>query len=186
MIPVLKLPLSFDNELLRKDLLQFTAEEWTPHFNAAYYEGDWSGIALRAAKDAVISIYPDPVAENGYEETASLRRCAYIPSVLRAFQCELESVRFLKLAARSQILEHQDYCLGFENGVVRVHIPVETNDEVDFFHNGKRLEMQPGEAWYLNFNLMHSVNNRSEKDRVHLVIDCILNDWMRSFFPAED
>ncbi len=185
MIPVLKLPLKFDSELLQNDLRLFASEEWTPHFNTAYYAGDWSGIALRAAKNSLISIYPDPVAD-GYENTKFLERCSYFPKVLDEFRCELESVRLLKLAAGSVILEHQDYCLGFENGVVRVHIPVQTNREVEFFHNGQRVEMLEGEAWYLNFNLKHSVANKSEKDRVHLVIDCVLNDWLKSFFPTED
>ena len=45
--------------------------------------------------------------------------------------------------------------------------------------------MKEGEAWYLNFNLKHSVVNRSAEDRVHLVIDCVLNDWLREFFPTE-
>jgi hypothetical protein len=186
MIPVLKLPLAFDPGLLQKDLRLFGSEEWTPHFNTAYYEGDWSGIALRAAKNSLVSIYPDPAAQDGYEYTASLDRCSYIPNVLNAFKCETESVRLLKLAAGSQILEHQDYCLGFENGFVRIHIPIETDQDVHFFLNGHRVEMIAGEAWYLNFNLKHRVANNSRKDRVHLVIDCVLNDWLRSYFPAAD
>ena len=44
--------------------------------------------------------------------------------------------------------------------------------------------MSEGEAWYLNFNLPHSVENNGERARVHLVIDCLVNDWMRNFFSA--
>ncbi len=186
MVPVLKLPITFDSELLQNDLRLFSSEEWTPHFNTAYYEGDWSGIALRASKDSPIPIYPDPAAESGYEDTDLLQRCTYVPRVLEQFKCELESVRFLKLSAGSQILEHQDYCLGFENGFVRIHIPIETDPSVEFFHNGLRVDMLEGEAWYLNFNLKHRVANNSGKDRVHLVLDCILNDWLKAFFPSEN
>jgi hypothetical protein len=49
MIPTLRLPFQFDKEKLRRDLELFGPGDWTPHFNTGYYEGDWCGIALRAA-----------------------------------------------------------------------------------------------------------------------------------------
>lgn len=39
--------------------------------------------------------------------------------------------------------------------------------------------MKPGELWYLNVNRYHSVTNGGSTDRIHLVIDCIVNDWLR-------
>ena len=75
MIPVLKLPFKFDSQLMQNDLRRFTPEEWTPHFNIHYYEGDWSGIALRAPKDTADELFPDPLAKNGYENTDFLHRC---------------------------------------------------------------------------------------------------------------
>lgn len=184
MFTKLKFPFNFDAARLKDDLRKFLPADWTPHFNTAYYEGDWSGIALRASKDAALQLYPDPVSDS-YENTEMLARCSYIPEVINAFKCELETVRFLKLAAGAKILEHRDFKLGFEDGVVRVHIPVQTNPQVEFFLNGGLLTMREGEAWYLNFNLPHSVNNRGLNDRVHLVLDCILNDWLRDFSTAE-
>ena len=166
---------------MKSDLRSFSSEDWTPHFNTSYYEGDWSGIALRASKDALVQLYPDPTA-GGYEDTEMLARCSYFPEVIKTFQCELESVRLLKLGAGAKIREHRDYKLGFEDGVVRIHIPVETNPQVEFYLDGELLQMNEGEAWYLNFNLPHSVSNPGATERVHLVIDCILNDWLREFF----
>lgn len=48
--------------------------------------------------------------------------------------------------------------------------------------DGKRIEMAEGEAWYLNFNLYHSVRNKGTAARIHLVIDCKVNEWFRSLF----
>ena len=187
MIPVLKLPFVFDSRRLKDDLQSFAAGDWTPHFNTRYYEGDWSGIALRAPKGAAVNqLYPDPTAADGYADTAMLARCAYIPEVLAAFRCELESARFLRLGAGANIREHRDYQLGFEDGFIRLHIPVQTNPQVEFFLDGQSVEMREGEAWYLNFNLKHRVRNGGAIDRVHLVIDCVLNDWLRAFFPPEE
>ena len=185
MISYVKLPLEFDPQKLAADVEEFASHEWTPHFNTQYYEGDWSGIALRAAKDAHVGLYPDPTAES-FENTESLARCSYVPSVLASFRCEIESARFLKLGAGSEIREHRDYKLGYEDGVARLHIPVLTNPKVDFLLDGSPVVMLPGEVWYLNFNLKHSVRNKSSADRVHLVIDCTVNDWLSSLFPIAD
>lgn len=184
MLKFQKLSLSFDAAKLECELKNFAAGDWTPHFNTQYYDGDWSGIALRAVKNAHVELYPDPTASDGYVETAMLARCPYAKQVLSVFECELETARFLRLSAGSIIREHRDHKLGYEDGIVRIHIPVVTHPLVDFTLGGERVSMLPGEAWYLNFNMPHSVRNGSKIDRVHLVVDCVLNDWLREFFPA--
>ncbi len=40
--------------------------------------------------------------------------------------------------------------------------------------------MGEGEAWYLDLNLRHTVRNRGDETRIHLVIDCVVNDWLRA------
>jgi hypothetical protein len=112
-----------------------------------------------------------------------LERGPYLREILASFQCPLRAARLLRLRAGSRILEHTDLNLGYEDGEVRVHIPVFTNPEVDFRVGGKRLDLKPGECWYINFNLPHSVYNGGTTDRIHLVIDCVLNDWLRALFP---
>jgi aspartyl/asparaginyl beta-hydroxylase (cupin superfamily) len=82
--------------------------------------------------------------------------------------------------------QHRDYDLGIEDGHARVHVPIVTNPLVEFYLDEQLVEMREGEAWYLNLNLFHRVENKGSDDRVHLVIDCIVNDWLRAFFPAED
>lgn len=177
----LKLPFEFDVRPVQEDLRNFAAGDWTPHFNTHYYEGDWSGIALRAAENAHVALYPDPTVER-FVDTESLDRCPSVNAILKWFECETESVRFLRLGAGASIREHRDYKLSLEDGVARVHIPVKTSEAVEFYLDGNRIEMKEGEAWYLNFNLPHSVKNNSGEARTHLVIDCIANDWLRAFF----
>lgn len=183
MTSTLKLPLAFDVRPIQHELSAFHKDDWEPHFNKQYYEGDWSGIALRAAADAHVALYPDPSVER-YVDTAALSRCPSVNDVLGQFKCETESVRFLRLGPGAEILEHRDYKLSFEDGVARVHVPVKTTSGVEFLLDGNRVEMAEGEAWYLNFNLRHSVKNNGSSERVHLVIDCIVNDWFEDFFPS--
>jgi hypothetical protein len=39
------------------------------------------------------------------------------------------------------------------------------------------LKMGGGECWYINANLPHSVSNLGGTDRIHLVMDWVVNDW---------
>jgi hypothetical protein len=178
--------MSFDPERLKQDLNQISPGEWSPHFNTGYYEGEWSGVALRSVGGAVSQLYPDPAAQKPFTDTPALARCIHIQSVLASFECALESVRLLRLSVGSRIREHKDHKLSLEDGVVRIHIPILTDPRVEFFVDNRRVVMNEGECWYINFNLPHRVYNYSDVNRVHLVIDCIVNEWLRSIIPAEE
>jgi aspartyl/asparaginyl beta-hydroxylase (cupin superfamily) len=91
-------------------------------------------------------------------------------------------VRFLRLAAGSVIREHRDPGLRFEEGVFRLHIPVRTNPEVEFRVGGELLQMAEGECWYVNFDLPHALVNRGGSDRVHLVVDGVVDDAVLDWF----
>ncbi|CAN5588087.1 hypothetical protein BH10ACI3_BH10ACI3_21110 [soil metagenome] len=184
-IPYKKIPLSFDVKRLTADAHRFTGSDWEPHFNIHYYEGDWSVVPLRAAKGANTDIFPDPAAGEGYYETLQMSLCEYIPELLHCFKCDLQTVRFMKLAAGAQIKRHRDYILGLEDGFVRIHIPVTTNPDVEFILNDESVNMLPGEAWYMNVNFHHSVINGGGTDRIHLVVDCVVNEWMREMIEAQ-
>jgi mannose-6-phosphate isomerase-like protein (cupin superfamily) len=88
------------------------------------------------------------------------------------------------LAAGAEIDEHVDGGLCYEVGEARMHIPVRTNPEVDFRLNRQRVVMREGSCWYINANMAHSVANRGQTARIHLVIDCGVNDWLREIFEA--
>ena len=182
--PSLKLKLSFDAAGLRADLRGMLANEFIPHFNTGYYEGDWSVLPLRSIGGRPDHIYPDPTGTHKFADTPLLDRCPNVRAALGLLRCELQAVRFLRLKAGSVVKEHCDYNLGFEDGEVRLHVPVETNPAVEFILAGKQIVMNPGEVWYHNFNLPHRVANKGETDRVHLVIDCFLNDWLRDLILA--
>ncbi|HEX5221298.1 MAG TPA: GNAT family N-acetyltransferase [Verrucomicrobiae bacterium] len=175
----LKLPLQFDPARLQADLARILDADHVPHFNTAYYEGDWSAVPLRSIGGRIDHIYPDPTAKDAFADTPLLERCAYVREALTSLRCPQRAVRFLRLKAGSIIKEHRDYELGFEDGEVRLHIPVVTNAKVEFILNQTRVTMSEGECWYLNVNQPHRVANRGATDRVHLVADCVLNDWLR-------
>lgn len=180
-----RLPLWFDAARLRDELTTIAPGEWVEHFNKGGYEGDWSAIALRAVDGDSSHIAPDPTVRACVVDTPVLERMPYVREVLAAFQCPLTAVRLLKLGAKSDILEHRDYRLSPEDGEVRIHIPVVTNELVEFYLDGERVRMAEGETWFLDLGLPHRVKNNSTVDRVHLVIDCVLDDWLATLLRNE-
>jgi hypothetical protein len=83
MITKLKFPFTFDSDALKKDLQKFSNEDWTPHFNTSYYEGDWSGVALRAPKNALVQLYP--VIRPLLRMNTKIRRCWNAVLIFRKF-----------------------------------------------------------------------------------------------------
>ncbi|WP_426730850.1 aspartyl/asparaginyl beta-hydroxylase domain-containing protein [Myxococcus faecalis] len=178
----LRLPLRFDVSRLQEELARVPSAAWVPHFNTRFYEGEWSGVPLRSVGGMEGRIYPDPTARQEYADTPLLGRHPAFREALAMFRCPIGSARLLKLAARANIREHTDYNLAFEDGEVRIHVPIVTHPEVRFVLSGQRVDMRPGECWYLNFNLPHRVDNSGDTDRVHLVLDCVVDDWLRDVF----
>ncbi|HEX8529027.1 MAG TPA: aspartyl/asparaginyl beta-hydroxylase domain-containing protein [Cytophagales bacterium] len=178
----MKLPLHFSPDRLREDLCRLEQSAWIDHFVKQNYEGDWSVIPLRApagAQHPIMMIYSDPSCRD-FVDTPLLEACPYMQEVLAAFDCPLDAVRLMKLTPGSVIKEHRDYDLALEEGAARLHIPVLTNPGVEFVLNGLPVAMAPGECWYLRLSDPHRVTNRGETDRIHLVIDCRVNDWLRT------
>jgi len=179
MVEFARLALRFDAERLQGDLRRLSTGVWTPHFNASFFEGDWSGIALRASASDRGLYAGGAETTEGFTATEALKACPYFQEVLAAFHCPLKSVRLLRLAPGSIIREHSDFDLGEALGEVRLHVPVVTNPQVEFYLAGKRVAMDAGECWYLDLALPHRVQNRGASERVHLVLDCVLNEWLR-------
>lgn len=178
-----KLPLTFDPALLKADLEQILETDWTRHFNREYYEGAWRGVALRASSGRANQLHTLAQETADAIDTPVLTRCPYFQHVLATFDCSIHTARILSLAPGSKILEHADDFLGGENGILRIHIPIMTDERVEFFVGGERLTMNEGEAWCIDFSLPHRVTNGSDNDRVHLVIDCRVNEWLKTLLP---
>jgi quercetin dioxygenase-like cupin family protein len=185
MIATAKLPLLFDPERLHADLAKIAQEDWVAHFNKNDYEGDWRVVPLRSVGGRARHIYSDPaVKPTGFAPTPILQQCPYFQGLLAAFECPQSSARLMSLGAGSRISEHRDHTIDFEEGRARLHIPIVTSPAVEFYLAGERIVMNEGETWYLDFSEPHSVYNAGRADRIHLVLDCVVNDWLRSLIDA--
>ena len=182
----IRLPLSFDPSLLARDLDAMTASDWVKHFVPQNYEGDWSVIALRAkagAKHPIMMISSDPTATE-FVDTPLLQACPYFREVIGMFEFPLRTVRLMRLTPGSIIKQHTDLALSAEEGTARIHIPVVTNPDVEFYLNNSRVVLEAGSTWYLRLSDPHRVHNNGTTDRVHMVIDATMNGWLQELLQA--
>lgn len=177
-----RLPFNFDPVRLKAECDAFLPEDWLPHYNPRDYDGEWTVIALIAIAGRNDMIYSNPNSPVPYAPTPNLAKSPYLQEVIGQFKCPLQTVRLMRLAPGSSIKEHNDPGLGWAYGQARIHIPIETDTNVEFYMNGERVSMLPGECWYLNFDLPHRVDNRSAAPRTHLVVDALLNPWLEEVF----
>lgn len=176
-----RLPLQFDATRLQEELA-YCQESWTSHFNTSYYSGDWSGIPLRSAEGAHHRLSAGTAGSREFADEPVLQHLPYTQSVIDSIQAPKTVVRYLRLAPGSVIKPHKDYDLTFWDGFVRLHIPIITNEQVCFLLDNKQVIMQEGECWFADFSKEHSVANNGKTDRVHLVIDCLVNEWLKNLF----
>ena len=111
--------------------------------------------------------------------------------ILENLPCKYERVRFMKLEAGKVIGKHSDKIdkdLGFDDGqIMRIHVPIRTNDDVVFsLYESPRAKvayeynLKTGHYYYMDVTKPHAVRNMSEVDRIHLVVDCYVNDSLRT------
>lgn len=178
-IKYIQLPLRFDYKAMLKEALEL-GSIWLPHYNKNDYSGEWSAIPLRSINGETKQAYAH--SSGVFKNTSLLDKCPAIETALSNIECEKSSVRILNLKPGAEIKPHKDPGLAYEEGEIRIHIPLQTNKQVDFFVDDELLRLKEGECWYINFNLKHWLFNRGETDRVHLVIDCKVNDWVHQLF----
>jgi Aspartyl/Asparaginyl beta-hydroxylase len=179
-----RLALAFDVRSLVADLAALPKSAWHQHFNTQYHDGGWSGIALRSPGGDASRLYPDPRGEEPCIDTPMRAACPAIDDALGQFGPALQSARLLRLGPGGCIREHRDYGLSLDSGEARLHVPIVSGAGVEFYLDGELLRMAPGECWYLNLDLPHRVQNLGTEDRIHLVLDCKVDDGLAALFPA--
>lgn len=181
-----KLPVAFDPARLARDLAALSSADWIGHFLTERYEGDWDVIPLRGPKRAIhpVMMIATTPGEKEFADAPALERCPYFREIIDAFDAEVRAVRLLRLTPGSVLLEHTDHEYTDDDGTLRVHIPVVTNADVVFLLNGTRVVMEAGTAWVLRLADPHSVANNGSCDRVHMLVDLVMNERLAAMLGA--
>jgi len=170
----------FSEESLIADLEGLTSEDWIHHYLTQhhYIQGDYYIAPLYAANG-------DPKAYKDFASkqcpTSLLERTPYFQKVLSFFECEFARVRVMRMAPETVLAEHLDQMdLRSEIQLARFHVPIVTNLDAYFIFSGENVHMDPGVCWYVEAALPHGAGNLGKEDRIHLVIDCVVNDFVNT------
>ena len=157
-----------------------------------YSKGDdWTAISLRGYGPTPSDILKPNVLKSKVNESVVLQDTSLleedgfqvINDILAKIPSTFERVRFMKIKANSSIGKHSDKIdkeFGLDDGnIVRIHVPIRTNDQVNFSLWDDREEIQnyleEGHYYYVDVRAPHAVQNNSDVDRIHLVIDTYVN-----------
>jgi hypothetical protein len=177
-----RLPLTFDVAAMRAEVDGLNLSEFV----------EYSVVPLRAPAHLVDSSIPPPPPAEDYADgswtdwldTRALLDSPYLSRVVDTFRSNTRVmlVRLLRLAPGGHIDEHNDPTLSLEEerSLIRLTIPIITNDAVEFFLKGTPVPMKPGECWYLRLSDPHRVVNAGTTERISMSIDMAPNEWVRS------
>jgi hypothetical protein len=90
---------------------------------------------------------------------------------------------FYYLESAAKIHPHRDLTGASLNNRIRFHIPVITNNNVNFVVDGEPIKMAPGYLWCLDTSYIHSVENGGDTSRVHIVIECEISKEIKNKMP---
>lgn len=156
---------------LQEDLRRMEETFWI--YQNRYKEGIdyWDGVAIYSVSGDThdlrcadrLPVHRTPAGE----------KTPYIcEELLPQFRSPWLRVLFYRLRAGTKIGRHQD--LGenrLTNGIIRIHVPVITNDKVLMYVADRPYHFGLGTAWYFDATSFHSVENNGDQDRIHLVVD---------------
>ncbi len=144
----IKLPFTFDVEKLLAEMQALKLEHY----------GYYKVIPLRAPAHLVETSLPFPPPSLDYADgtwtdwmnTAALEKSPYLKSIVDQFSqyTTVNLVRLLFLAPLSVVKEHTDPTLALEEekSMIRLTIPIDNNEGVEFFLNDSLVPMKVGEC----------------------------------------
>ena len=161
---------SFD--CLLADVLSLTNEDWLKY-------GDRKIGSAAANTNTIPLIYDTQHRLNSsiFHENHE-RFSPYIDEVILAAIklvgiVKTKQAMLTKLKANTLIPRHRDRG-PLTAKTHRIHIPIVTNTECIFSVGDEFKNLEAGQIWIIdNVNRYHSVENKGQQDRVHLIIDAI-------------
>lgn len=160
--PFYQLPILFDVARLQAEVASVPPEAWAAHP---------TGMAGNSAVRLISAGGAETDAVHGQMlPTRWLDAMPYVRQVLAGFGVVWGRSRLMRLAPGADVTAHVDVNYHWHTRV-RMHIPVFTQPAVRFHCGGESVHMAAGEAWIFDNWRVHSVENKSPQERIHLVAD---------------
>lgn len=156
-------------------------EDWTNVYSD-YHTGGWQTLSLwnRSSKptDTVIEDC-EPV------ETSLLKKLPVTRDVLRGLDFRYMWVRLAKLQVNAFMHEHRDYQELRNVRRLRLHVPIITNPFSSIVIDHTRVHLALGYIWKLNPSHRHAASNFGKEPRIHIIMDCYVNEALDALVGAE-
>jgi len=160
-----RLPLRFDVARLRAEIEQFSEDDWCPHPQG--FKGNDALLLIAANGNPRDDALKGPMLP-----TPLLKKCPYLQQVLASFNTIFGRTRLMRIADHAKVQRHMDANYYWHQRV-RVHVPIQTCDEVRFHCGEQTVNMAEGESWIFDTWKQHTVENPSDFTRIHLVADTV-------------
>ena len=185
------LAMRFDEDLLKADLDAVRPERWgaqRPYGqdgSRPETDIDWRILPLRSVGGDPVRTDAGGAGLDDYADTRWLDQTPYFGEILASIPAPVRGVRLMALGPGAAVPEHCDGKYGFSCGVLRLHVPVLTNPGGIVVIDGKTHFWDVGGLWFGDFGRRHYVANNGDRDRVHLVIDCLVSRELIGLFPPD-
>jgi hypothetical protein len=172
--------------------------KFTNHYSNYNKGKSWSAISLRGySSDPSFITKPSEMNDKWKEEhkdfhfemqdTPLYNNFPEVRMLLSMFDdTEIHRVRFMKLTPNNgELTRHTDQVDDDSGGslgkLARLHFPIKTNDKVLFTVwdcDGREqcVNMKEGECWFLDTRKPHRAINGGIEERIHLVVDVLVNE----------
>ena len=147
-----------------------------------FSEDEWNSWAYKQTKWEVhsetktIPILVDESYETKGKKTKYFNKfnelIVKIQDIIKKFYGDGEIIRIelVTLPKKSKVPNHYDVGDSLQNDR-RIHLVLQTNENVIFTVDGEEKNMKVGELWEINNSKYHSVVNDGDTDRIHMIID---------------
>ena len=191
-----KLDLSFASEEIAAIRYWCVGQDFSPVRTKYNKKGNWTAISIKGYSPDPLNISKPSVL--GAEEVMEQLQDTHLMSLLKVqpildkIPGEKDRVRLMRLEKNSNITKHTDKVdSDIKNyRLFRLHIPIITHSDiiVESWHDKNivfRSNMEMGDCWFLDVSKAHAVKNKSDMDRVHLVVDVWQNNELGELLKDE-
>lgn len=118
--------------------------------------------------------------------TPLLNKLPAIKELLTDGNLEVMGARLLRLDAGTFLHEHRDFIYLEEVPRYRLHLPLITNDQAFIVSPDVNVHFKAGYLWKLDpKQTIHSACNFGSQPRIHLMIDCYVNNYLAELIKGQ-
>ncbi|MEM7081130.1 MAG: aspartyl/asparaginyl beta-hydroxylase domain-containing protein [Pseudomonadota bacterium] len=160
--PFIQLPYRFDTTRLQYEVEQLSSRKWLPH--PSRMNGN-EALPLVSRDGGNNDAFDGPM-----KTTPHLQDSPYLQQCMHHIGEVYGRSRLMALDAGAEVSRHVDFNYHWFSRV-RIHIPIVTSADVQFYCGDDHIHMAAGTCWIFDSWRPHRVVNGGSARRIHLVLD---------------